>query len=73
MMTELSGRQESKKDDQDIADSGFEQNELSGGNVKAKEISKLPTKKASVETACPLTSIMEDEDEYDKKTPGKSD
>ena len=30
---------------------------------------KILTKKNSVEIACPLTSIMEDEEEYEAKTP----
>ena len=33
------------------------------------EIKKILTKKNSVEIACPLTSIMEDDEEYEAKTP----
>ena len=37
-----------------------------------KEITNALAKKTSVEIACPLTSIMEDDDEYERKSPGKS-
>ena len=37
-----------------------------------KEVINSLAKKTSVEIACPLTSIMEDDDEYDRKSPGKS-
>ena len=33
------------------------------------EIKKILTKRNSVEIACPLTSIMEDDEEYEAKTP----
>ena len=71
-MSELGGRQDSKK-----ADSKDQQaEETINSTVKAeepvKEVGNPLAKKTSVEIACPLTSIMEDDDEYDRKSPGKS-
>ena len=70
MMTSLSSRnpeimieqQSGHSDDSDDEPSEYSRNQ-------ALELAQMIPKMNSVEIACPLTSIMEDEEEYETKTP----